>query len=83
MPHPNTHPIFPADSSVLIEDQPVVTAGWSANNNTAPISGEPTVLIAGYPAATLSIQDDRTDTEHPPVSGKPTVLIGNRPATLQ
>ena len=69
--------ITPVEPTVLIEGQPAIIAGRSADTNiTALTSGEPTVLIAGHPAATLV---QATGESHS-ISGKPTVLVAGRPA---
>ena len=71
--------ITPVEPTVLIEGQPAVITGRSADDNhPAVVSGEPTVLIAGHPAAILNGQ---AVAESRSVSGKPSVLVASRPAT--
>jgi uncharacterized Zn-binding protein involved in type VI secretion len=74
--------VLPAEPTVLIEGQPAVIAGHSADNAPLMISGEPTILVGGHPVAILDGQmpDCQTSSEHPQVFGKPTVLIAGRPA---
>jgi len=77
MTHTGKPVITPREPTVLIECQPAVIAGRSADDiNPVLISGEPTVLIAGHPAATLDGQAGEARS----ASGKPTVLVAGRPA---